>query len=249
MRLGLALLFVSSVAFAQGAPQDALRDGNTAAQTGDWARVSILIEPLLRTQLPPVDLAEAHRLAGLAAFYQQRLPSAEQHFLAYLKIELDGRLDPALYQPEVVSFFEDVKQRHSAELRALRPKQRRYWLLNLVPPGGQIQNGDKVKAIVVGSALGAFAIGNVTTYLVLRSWCKKVAGDHGSSVTCDEPKDRSASAGTLRTLNIVSGIGLIATYAYGVYDGMSGYLRQSKRAAPYMSPTEGGGMIGIVGSF
>lgn len=245
----IALLVVTRAALAQPAPADALRDGNAAAGAGDWARVTQLIEPLLQNQLPDVDRAEAHRLAGLAALHQGRTGAAEQHFVAYLKIELDGRLDPALYPPEVVTFFEDVKQRHDAELRALRPKPRRYWLLNLVPPGGQIQNGDRGKAIVIGSALGVFAIGNLTTYFMLRSWCTKVAGESGSSATCDDPKDRASSASTLRTINFVSGIGLIVTYVYGVYDGVSGYRRRSGGIAPYVSPAEGGGMAGIRGSF
>lgn len=250
MRLALVtLVLVARVAHAQPDAADALRDGNAAAGAGDWARVTQLIEPLLSVQLPAVDRAEAHRLAGLAAFHQGRTGAAEQHFVAYLKIELDGRLDPALYPPEVVNFFEDVKQRHDAELRALRPKQKRYWLLNLVPPGGQIQNGERGKAIVVGSALGVFAIGNLTTYFMLRSWCTKVAGESGASATCDDPKDRASSASTLRTINIVSGVGLIATYVYGVYDGVSGYRRRSRAIAPYVSPTEGGGMAGIRGSF
>lgn len=242
------LLLASQVALAQPNAADALRDGNAAASAGDWARVQQLVEPLLAAQLPPIDRAETHRLAGLAAFHLGRTTLAEQHFVAYLKIELDGRLDPALYPPEVVNFFEDVKQRHDAELRALRPRPRRYWLLNFVPPGGQIQNGETGKAIVVGSAIGVFAAAHITTYFVLRSWCQEVRGDKGSSVLCDDPEDRSASAATLRTINIVAGVGLIVSYAYGVYDGMSDYVRRP-RATPYVAPVEGGGTIGIRGSF
>src|SRR5690606_23204411 len=141
-------------------------------------------DPRVHGALPPADLAEAHRLAGMAAFYHhQRRDLAEAHFLAYLKIDLDGRLDPALYPPEVVGFFDEVRTKHQAELRARRPRARSYWLLNLIPPGGQLQNREPRKAWVIGGLLGGFAIGNVTTYLVLRSWCTRVSGSGGSSAT------------------------------------------------------------------
>jgi hypothetical protein len=249
------------VASGPRAPSDALREANDAAAAGDWARVSALVDPLLdsglgapqRASLPPADLAEAHRLSGIAAFYQQRREAAEAHFLAYLKIDLDGRLDPALYPPEVVGFFDEVRTKHQAELRARRPKPRRYWLLNLIPPGGQIQNRETAKAWVIGSLLGAFAIGNVTTYLVLRSWCTRVSGDRGSSVTCDDGGDggggdHARSASTLRALNIVSGVGLIAIYVFGVYDGATNYRRQ-ERMQPFVAGVAGGGMIGLAGAF
>jgi len=234
------------------APSDALREANDAATAGDWARVAALVHPLVDPQragsLPPADLAEAYRLSGMAAFYQQRRDVAEAHFLAYLKIDLDGRLDPALYPPDVVGFFDEVRTKHQAELRARRPKARRYWLLNLIPPGGQIQNGERGKAWVIGGLIGAFAIGNVTTYLVLHSWCTRVSGDGGSSVTCDEGADHARSASTLRAINIVTGIGLIATYVYGVYDGARSY-RRKETPRPFVTGVSGGGMVGLGGSF
>ncbi|HSK04240.1 MAG TPA: hypothetical protein VK932_23465 [Kofleriaceae bacterium] len=250
--LALALALAAGVAAAQPAPalapSDALREANVAATAGDWGRVAALVEPLVRGSLPPSDLAEAYRLSGMAAFYHQRRDLAEAHFLAYLKIDLDGRLDPALYPPEVVGFFDEVRTKHQAELRARRPKPRSYWLLNLIPPGGQIQNRERGKAWVIGGLLGAFAIGNVTTYLVLHSWCTPVRGDGGSSVICDDGKDRAGSASTLRAINIVSGVGLIATYVYGVYDGAR-HHRRKESIRPFVAGAAGGGMVGIGGSF
>ncbi len=250
VRALLVLALAAGVAAAQpgSAPSDALREANGAAAAGDWGRVAALVDPLVRGALPPSDLAEAYRLSGMAAFYHQRRDLAEAHFLAYLKIDLDGRLDPALYPPDVVGFFDEVRTKHQAELRARRPKPRRYWQLNLIPPGGQIQNRERGKAWVIGGLIGAFAIGNVTTYLVLHSWCTRVSGDGGSSVTCDEGKDRAGSATTLRAINIVSGVGLIAAYAYGVYDGARNYRRQ-EQVQPFVAGVAGGGVVGIGGSF
>src|SRR5262249_21362868 len=150
-------------------------------------------------QLGTADLAEAHRLAGLAAFYLQRQPDAERHFLEYLKLEPDGHLDPSLYPPEVLNYFNEVRSKHDVELRALR-RSKRYMALNLLPPAGQFQNGETTKGIVIASLLGAFAITNVTSYFVLRSWCTEVAGNT-TTATCDDHKDHTHAAETLRGLN------------------------------------------------
>jgi hypothetical protein len=221
-----------------------LQDANAAAIAGDWAKVAELVDPLLGQPFGgPVamaDVAEAHRLAGLAAFFQHRSVDADDHFLRYLKLDLDARLDPALVPPEAVTFFEDVRARHAAELRALRPRPRskRYLVLELLPPFGQIQNGEHTKAWLLGAALGGFAIANVSSYLVLRDWCSS------SDKTCD-PHARAAD--TLRTVNLVSGIGLLATYAYGVYDGVVEYRRQT--VSPFLSPASSGGIVGLSGTF
>ena len=247
LRVLAVLALLAGVAVADPIA-DRLRDGNAAATAGDWPRVVAIVDPLFHVSLARNDLAEAHRLAGLAAYFQKDLRAAENHFVSYLQIDLDGRLDPALYPPEVVSFFQDVQVRHAAELRARRPKQKTYWLLNLIPPGGQIQNGERTKAIVVGSLLGGFAIANVASFFVLRSWCTQVQGEGGTSVTCDDKRDRSTSANQLRVVNLVSGIGLIVTYAYGVYDGVHGYRRR-EQTVPFVAPASGGGVVGISRSF
>ena len=259
MRALVILLLATSTAIAQPSsepatdPAVALREANAAATAGDWARVQAFVQPLLSRQLERADLAEAHRLAGIAAMFADppNYQIADFHFLAYLRIDLDGHLDPALYPPEVVNRFNEVRARHAAELKQLRPKRKRYAVLSVLPPVAQFQNGDRVKGIVIGSLLGAFAITNVTTFLVLRSWCTRVSRDGNTSVTCDEPKNRADTATTLRGLNITAGVGLIVTYVYGVYDGVRGYRRESRERAlaPYATSTNGGAVFGVHLSF
>ena len=245
--LALALVLLCRVAAAD--PSTQLRDANAAATAGDWGKVSALVDPLIVASLSPGELAEAHRLYGLAAFFQGRMPEAEAHFLAYLRIDLDGNLDPQLYPPEVITFFIEVRTKYAAELRARRPKRNRYMILNVVPAAGQFQNGEVTKGIVVGSLFGAFAIANVTTYLVLRSWCTRVTGDVGSSATCDGTAHHISSAKTLSAVNIATGIGLIATYLYGVYDGVSGYRRREHEVQPYASLADHSNVVGVMGRF
>jgi hypothetical protein len=231
-------------------PSDALRQANDAATQGDWARVDVLVQPLLQLQLDRVDLGEAHRLAGIAAMFAQppRRDLAEAHFVAYLKIDFDGHLDPALYPPEVVTFFNDVRAKHAAELKAARPKKR-YAVLALLPPFGQFQNGERTKGWVITGLLGSLAIADVTALLLRRSWCTHVTSPSGnSSYVCDGHDD---GARATRTVEIATSLGLIITYVYGVYDGVRGYRRESRERAlmPFASPTNQGAVVGVQMNF
>lgn len=245
MRALLVLVALATLAHADASTT--LRDGNTAASNAsspeEWANVAALIEPLLAQQLSKPDQAEAYRLAGLAAFFTARYELADTYFFEYLKRELDGQLDPSTYPPEVVSFFARVRQNHYAELRALRPKPKGSIWLSLLPPIGQFQNGEKVKGIVVGSALGAFLVTSIASYVVLRNWCTQVAGSSGSSATCDDGGDRYRSAQTLQTVNLVAGIGFAAMYVYGLYDGVTGYRRRTREMAAM--PMITGSTVGV----
>ena len=193
------------------------------------------------------DVAEAHRLLGLAHFFGNDTVDAEAEFVAYLKLDLDAHLDPSTVAPEAVQFFEDVRARHGAELRKLRPRQRRYALLNLVPPGGQIQNKSYTKAWILGGLELALAATDITTYAILRSWCSR------NDFTCEHGgTDSTQSARRLRWVNYVSGIALIGTYIYGVIDGYRGYRhRRRAETQPVVSvaPVDGGVLAGLSMSF
>ena len=242
----------SGIAHAQPgeSTSELLREANTAALAGDWPRVAQLVEPLFERRLVTIDLGEAHRLAGIAAFFLHQ-GDAEGHLLGYLRVDLAGRLDPALYPPEVVAFFNDVASRHAAELRAQRAPSRRSWLLTLIPPAGQFQNGERTKAYVLGSVLGALLVTNLATYYVLHSWCQDTSGPVGGGLSCDNGGDHNHTAARIRPSNIASGIGFLVVYAYGVFDGARGYRRRSAAPAvqPFVTASADSGVIGVTGSF
>jgi hypothetical protein len=227
---------------------DRLRQGNAAALAGDWPRVAQLVEPLLQHPLAAPDLAEAHRLAGLAALFEQHAELAERHFLAYLRLAPTGRLDPALYPPEAVTFFSDVASRHAAELREPSPRS---WWLTLIPPLGQLQNGEATKAYALGGVLGALLVADLTSYYFLNKWCQVTDGPKGSGLTCYNGGDRNHDAARLRPYNIASGIGVLAVYAYGVVDGILGYRRRSHELAlePFVTAAPDRGTLGILARF
>jgi len=240
----LAILLLMSATAAAQPGADKISAAEDALGKADYTQVVDLAGQVVSQAPTRADLAEEHRLLGLAHFFLHENDAAEADFLAYLKLDLDGQLDPTTKPPEAVQFFEDVRARHAAELRALRPKTRRWQLLNLIPPGGQIQNGDRGKAIVIGGAMLVFAAADITSYALLRSWCSK------NDFTCMRGgTDSPDTAKKLRMLNIASGIALIATYVYGVVDGFRGFHHRTRELQLGVVPTHGGVMVGAGMSF
>ena len=227
-----------------------LHQADEAATQGSWGLVRGMTDEILlhAANLPPAELADTHKLAGVAAFYEQRLADAETHFVAYLRTEPDGHLDPALYPPEVREFFDGIHEKHRAELRAARPKARRYVMLNFVPVAGQLQNGDRTKGIVIGSLLGAFLVTNITSYLVLDKWCTQTSMNGMTGATCDDASSNHFHAAqTLRTINLVTGVAAILTYAFGVYDGVNVYRQRTRELS--IQPYATSNSVGLVGHF
>ncbi|MCE9574251.1 MAG: hypothetical protein K8W52_13975 [Deltaproteobacteria bacterium] len=246
--LALASVSITSVASAQPgaktiAPGDAaavLRAAAAAGAGGDWQRAGELLEPLDLEKLERGDRAEAHRLRGLVWFFRERPVEAEADFLAYLRLELDGHLDPTVTPPEAVSFFEDVRARHATELRALRPKPRRWLALNLLPPWGQFQNGQRTKGwVIAGVGAGLLAV-DVASYAMLRSWCSS------ANLTCDDGGSHTSAARTLRAVNLIAGGALVALYVFGVGDG---FAHRHHGLTMELEPATGGGSLVLSGRF
>jgi hypothetical protein len=195
-----------------------LADAQARLAEAAYAEAAALAGRVAAADVPVAYRAEAARVRGLSLFFTGDRGGAEAALLQYLRLVPDAHLDPALVAPDAVVFFEEVRTRHAGELLVLRPRpeRRRYWVLNLLPPFGQFQNGDRVRGWVLAGAEVALLAANVTTYVLLRSSC---AGD----LTCGG--DPSTNR-TLQTINVASGIVLAATWAVGVVDGFIGYKRE-----------------------
>lgn len=209
-------------------PADVLVEAGAALSAGDPARARALAGRVARDPGPVArpDRAEAWRILGLAQHALRQREGAAAAFYQYLKLDPDAHLDPALVPIAALTLFEEVRSRHAAELAALRPARRRpsAWL-NLVPLGGQWQNGDRGKMWLFGATGAALLAANISSYAVLRRWC-----GGGEASTCDEGRpgepgyvDHRDQARTLQVVNIASGVGLIALYTYSVVDGYLGY--------------------------
>ncbi|MBT8496558.1 MAG: hypothetical protein KJO07_26155, partial [Deltaproteobacteria bacterium] len=142
----------------------------------------------------------------------------------------------------VIVLLEEVRAERAAELAAARPKNKRRTALNLVPPFGQFQNGQRTKGwIIAGLGIG-FLAANITSFAILRSWCNDEDG------TCPGRRD---AAEKLRVVNLASGAGFVATYIYGVVDGfvVMRRLDQAERLRVGVLPTDGGATLVLGGRF
>jgi hypothetical protein len=230
-----------------GTPSQALEAASAALQAGDHAHAAALAGPVARSpaDIDRADRAEAWRLLGLSLYFLGRLPDAEQAFLACLKLDLEARLDPSLVPPEALTFFEDVRARHATELRRFKPPPRRYFVLSVLPPFGQFQNGDRGRGWFLAGAETAALATHVASYMMLRRWCST------DDRTCEGHVD---GARTMRDVNLYSGIAFIGLVTYGVIDGLVGYRRQTARlesppALTVMPLSEGGVVMTLGGSF
>ena len=243
---GTAAAQPSATAPAAAAPTaaDLLIEAGAAADQGDWPRVVARATPVAGDPRQRVaDRAEAHRLLGLAAFALGRVADADREFFAYLRLDIDGHLDPHLYPPETVAYFESVRGHHAVELRALRPRPARTVLVNFLPPFGQFQNRQRTKGWILAGLGSALLATNVTTYVLLRRWCDT------PDDTCEvEGQSRRATASTLLDVNKLTGVAAIAVYAYGVIDGFRHYRRRP--VLVLTPPANGqGAILGLTGRF
>ncbi len=195
---------------------------------GDYEGVvrelEVLVERGRKMHLPAPDRLEALRAYGIACAMVDRRTAAEGAFLLLLEAAPDTLLDPALVRPEAVEIFDAVRARNRDTLFAAyrRGRGRRYAVLNLLPPAGQLQNRDFTKGYaLLGTEIALVAL-NLTTGLLLRSW----EGEHQ-----DFP-GHEAAARALRPVNWLSFGALIGVVVYGIIDGfVIGHRRNKEERA------------------
>jgi tetratricopeptide (TPR) repeat protein len=122
--LSLALL-LPSAAPAQEAADTEVTAIRASFQYGKYAEVLERAGARIdRGRLSEEELAELHRLAGLAAFNLNRLEDASRHLKALLRLEPDHSLDPFVVPPPAVTYFDGLKRDMSTELEFVRQERR-----------------------------------------------------------------------------------------------------------------------------
>jgi len=214
-------------------PMDAaasLERVRAAYEYGDIDSVVEWSRPVAEGRIPATVIERGHalRYLGIGLYLTGRAPGAEATFLELLRLRPDSTLDPRTTRPDVVTFFERVRSRHSLENSAsARENNHKTFLLNFLPPLGQIQNGNRGRALLFGSVELVAAVTAGTTYGLLKKW--EMQGHTFSDTN---------QANFFRTLNWVALGVLGATYVLGVVDGISGYNDLPDEApGPRRAPT------------
>jgi hypothetical protein len=194
--------------------------------SGKYRDAVELLRPLVdaRVLKDRIDQQESLRIYGTALFLSGARAGGERAFRDLLRIEGKTELDPAFVRPEVVRFFDEVKQRYQQELiaEAKRRGPRGSAVANLLPPWGQFQNGQRVKGWLLGGAELVLSTTSVVTAALLWTW-RDDKGQFGS---------REGLAGRLQIVNYVSFFSLVAVLAYGVLDGLYHYYRGPRGLPP-----------------
>jgi len=217
-------------------PMDAaasLERVRAAYEYGDIDSVVEWSRPVAEGRIPATAVERGHalRYLGIGLYLTGRAPGAEAAFLELLRLRSDSTLDPRTTRPDVVTFFERVRSRHSLEIRAsARENNHKTFLLNFLPPLGQIQNGNRGRALLFGGLELVAAAAAATTYGLLTKW--EMPGHTFPG--------RENDATIVRTINWAAVSVLVATYALGVIDGISGYS-----ALPDEAPASGRPPAGV----
>ena len=182
------------LALALAAPPSAeFNRGKAAYERAEYSRAIEVLRPLLYPELrleTEGQVAEAHRMLGVAHLFEKQNGLASQEFRKLLQMRPDYRMDALLDPPQVVDFFNGVLREYEGELNQieqrrkqaeLEERQRREayerskngptvverhmirnsFTVNFIPFGaGQFQNGQRKKGW--GFLLSESALGAVS---------------------------------------------------------------------------------------
>ena len=193
----------------------ALERALAAYEYGDMDLVVEAARPVAEGRAHPSETqrVQALRLLGIGLFLTGRREGAETAFFDLLRQKPAVHLDPTHTRPDVVAFFENVRTRHSAEIReAARSRPGgKHLAWAFLPPVGQFQNGDRGRGVIFG-ALEVISLGlAIGTYAQLKHW-QNTADDTFPGHTED--------ARTLRIVNNVAVGVFAATVIVGIVDGL-----------------------------
>jgi hypothetical protein len=119
--------FLLLIALAAAPPSVEIERGRTAYGRGEWARAIEIIRPLLYPELrleTEGQVAEAHRMLGVAYLFEKRTELAKQEFRKLLQLRPDYRFDTLLDPPQVVDFFNGILRENEAELAQIEAHRR-----------------------------------------------------------------------------------------------------------------------------
>lgn len=155
----------------------------------------------------------ARAYLGASQFILGNKSIAAGWFLSILKGNPEYELNPVYFPPEIISFFNEVKDTITP---IVFKREEKHFYLNFFPFGaGQFQNHEFIKgAIIAGVEVIALSV-SLDTYFRRKSM--DVAGKY--------PEDRLSEAKKLQNVQIISGGIFIAGYIYGVIDGSLNYKK------------------------
>ncbi len=233
LRLWIALS-VPSVAVAAPDTSAQLKGAIEEFEFGEHAAAEKKLFPLLN----PIQLASAEdvilarQYLGACYFLLDQRPRAEAEFAKILVLDAEHKLDPEVFSPALVQFFEDVRQRTGVTLRRAdpspppspspSPSAAGPPLVLTVPPArpplglafvpfgvGQFNNHQPVKgALFAVSEIGLVATA-ITTFVMFRGLGETNASG-AFEVTDPADQSRAESLQSVFLATLYAGVGIAA---------------------------------------
>lgn len=223
---------VASTARAEAPERVLLRRAIDHYVAGRYAEAVEILRPLVeaRALADRADQKEALRTYGIALYLTGARAGAGRAFRDLLRLDATVRLRVSFVRPEVVAFFEEVRERHRREMDqvARRRGPRGSAVVNLLPPWGQFQNGHRTKGYVLLTGEATMAAASIVTAGLLYRW-RSSTGEFGEHEGAYRP---------LTVVNAVSFGALAALVVYGVVDGLYYYYRGPRAALRRRGPPD-----------
>ncbi len=223
-----ALCLVSLVAVPQVwaqsrpvTPRQLLGQAIDLYMEGRYKEAAERLRPLVQTRVlkDRADQKEALRAYGVSLYLSGAKAGAERAFRDLLRLDRAEKLDPEYVRPEVIVFFEYVRNKYQAELTTVVRKAPKVWV-NMIPPWGQFQNGHRTKGYLLLGGEIAFGVTSITTFALLASWNDETG----------EYKGHEDDYDIVKPINIVAFSITAALVIYGVVDGLYYYYKTPFRA-------------------
>ena len=198
-------------------PRQLLSQAVDLYMEGKYKEAADRLRPLVQSRVlkDQADQKEALRAYGAALYLSGGKEGAERALRDLLRLDPKEKLDPGFVRPEVIVFFEYVRQKYRAELTTVVKSKTGWAWVNVLPPWGQFQNGHHLKG---GLLLGGEVLA-VSTYITAYALLKKWEGPHGTFPGHEEHMR------PMQITQIVAFSLTIALVAYGIADGFYYYYK------------------------
>jgi tetratricopeptide (TPR) repeat protein len=237
--VAIAALVAATAGRAAASPSQELERARQAFREHDYESAAKLATYLLYPEERlglPVDLVEAHVILGASAFEIGHRAEAKREFERALQIQPEKVLTDMLFSDGAIRLFDETRgdiearARRDAELRKIADErerirkyreslvvvERRSFGVNFLPFGaGQFQNKQPTRGLLFAAGEGLTAGVSLGIFLYL-------SGKYGL-INAQVPAAEVPGVSQLQQLEIGTGIGFWAIYAFGVVDALLNY--------------------------
>ncbi|MCX7945172.1 MAG: tetratricopeptide repeat protein [Deltaproteobacteria bacterium] len=212
------IIFIITIGLNQP-NEDLLKKGIYFFEHQDFKQSITIFSKIINNNLvkDENELAECYKYLGAAYFYIEDHKAAEANFRQLLFLKPDARLDPFLFPPSMVLFFDKIKNEMTGEKKVTstelnQHKSNYHIYVNFLPFGlPQYANNQNVKGSFIFITQLASLGTNIYSY-----WNVQSMLDRYGYVKDQETADK---ANLFKTIQITSLILFGLIYTYSIVDG------------------------------